>query len=99
MQQLHFPEGSAYRSETGGLMKALRELTVEQSMLQYSPNTSRSYMLLCSQRIPRVILRPPQLDTNRGGQACIRNAHVTQCSRDTGGAYHHCTRPKSRTEA
>ncbi|KIP12417.1 hypothetical protein PHLGIDRAFT_61992 [Phlebiopsis gigantea 11061_1 CR5-6] len=30
VQQLHFPEGSAYRSETGGLMKALRELTVEQ---------------------------------------------------------------------
>ncbi|GJE87608.1 Zn-dependent peptidase M16-like protein [Phanerochaete sordida] len=30
MQQLSFPSGSAYRSETGGLMKALRELTVEQ---------------------------------------------------------------------
>ncbi|KAI0348495.1 hypothetical protein BDW22DRAFT_1404375 [Trametopsis cervina] len=29
MQRLHFPPGSAYRSETGGLMKALRELTVE----------------------------------------------------------------------
>jgi hypothetical protein len=32
MQQLHFPEGSAYRSETGGLMKALRELSVDQSI-------------------------------------------------------------------
>ncbi|EKM61160.1 uncharacterized protein PHACADRAFT_247588 [Phanerochaete carnosa HHB-10118-sp] len=30
MQQLAFPPGSAYQSETGGLMKALRELTVEQ---------------------------------------------------------------------
>ncbi|KAI0815109.1 Metalloenzyme, LuxS/M16 peptidase-like protein [Irpex lacteus] len=29
MQQLHFPPGSAYRSETGGLMKALRELTAD----------------------------------------------------------------------
>lgn len=25
------PEGSAYRSETGGLMEALRKLSVEQS--------------------------------------------------------------------
>ncbi len=32
MQRLTFPEGSAYRSETGGLMQALRKLTVEQSM-------------------------------------------------------------------
>lgn len=31
MQQLHFPPGSAYRSETGGLMKALRELTADKS--------------------------------------------------------------------
>lgn len=31
MQRLHFPPGSAYRSETGGLMKALRALTIEQS--------------------------------------------------------------------
>ncbi|PSS37563.1 hypothetical protein PHLCEN_2v579 [Hermanssonia centrifuga] len=30
MQRLTFPEGSAYRSETGGLMQALRKLTVEQ---------------------------------------------------------------------
>ncbi|KAI0691326.1 Metalloenzyme, LuxS/M16 peptidase-like protein [Cytidiella melzeri] len=29
MQRLSFPPGSAYRSETGGLMKALRELTAE----------------------------------------------------------------------
>ncbi|KAI0094759.1 Metalloenzyme, LuxS/M16 peptidase-like protein [Irpex rosettiformis] len=29
MQRLHFPPGSAYRSETGGLMKALRELTAD----------------------------------------------------------------------
>ena len=34
MQRLHFPPGSAYRSETGGLMKALRELTADRSMCQ-----------------------------------------------------------------
>lgn len=32
MQRLMNPPGSAYRSETGGLMEALRVLTVEQSM-------------------------------------------------------------------
>lgn len=31
MQRLMYPKTSAYRSETGGLMPALRELTVEQS--------------------------------------------------------------------
>ena len=31
MQRLMNPPGSAYRSETGGLMEALRVLTVEQS--------------------------------------------------------------------
>lgn len=31
MQQLLDPPGSAYRSETGGLMEALRRLTAEQS--------------------------------------------------------------------
>ena len=31
MQRLLNPPGSAYRSETGGLMEALRVLTVEQS--------------------------------------------------------------------
>jgi Zn-dependent M16 (insulinase) family peptidase len=30
-QRLLYPSGSAYRSETGGLMEALRVLTVEQS--------------------------------------------------------------------
>ncbi|KAJ3559767.1 hypothetical protein NM688_g144 [Phlebia brevispora] len=30
MQRLSFPKGSAYQSETGGLMKALRKLTIEQ---------------------------------------------------------------------
>jgi hypothetical protein len=32
MQRLMYPKTSAYRSETGGLMPALRELTVEQSV-------------------------------------------------------------------
>jgi Zn-dependent M16 (insulinase) family peptidase len=31
LQRLANPEGSAYRSETGGLMEALRVLTVEDS--------------------------------------------------------------------
>lgn len=31
MQRLLDPPGSAYRSETGGLMEALRKLTVDQS--------------------------------------------------------------------
>lgn len=33
MQRLINPPGSAYRSETGGLMEALRALTIEQSVL------------------------------------------------------------------
>ena len=40
MQQRVFPEGSAYRSETGGLMNALRELTVEQSRFALSRDMS-----------------------------------------------------------
>jgi Zn-dependent M16 (insulinase) family peptidase len=31
MQRAFFPKDSAYRSETGGLMKALRVLTAEKS--------------------------------------------------------------------
>lgn len=31
LQRLLYPEGSAYRSETGGLMEALRVLTAEES--------------------------------------------------------------------
>jgi hypothetical protein len=34
MQRLLNPPDSAYRSETGGLMEALRSLTVDQSMCQ-----------------------------------------------------------------
>lgn len=37
-QRTLYPVGSAYRSETGGLMEALRKLTVEQSScLVFSP--------------------------------------------------------------
>lgn len=32
-QRLFYPAGSAYRSETGGLMEALRNLTIEQSKM------------------------------------------------------------------
>lgn len=35
MQRLLDPPGSAYRSETGGLMEALRVLTVEQSTVSH----------------------------------------------------------------
>lgn len=31
MQRTFYPDGSAYRSETGGLMEKLRVLTVEKS--------------------------------------------------------------------
>lgn len=40
MQRLLNPPGSAYRSETGGLMEALRVLTVDQSTL-YAVFTTR----------------------------------------------------------
>lgn len=43
MQRLLNPPDSAYRSETGGLMEALRSLTVEQSMC---PNLRTSSVLL-----------------------------------------------------
>ena len=42
MQRLMNPPGSAYRSETGGLMEALRVLTVEQSVFVHSPYSSYS---------------------------------------------------------
>jgi Zn-dependent M16 (insulinase) family peptidase len=32
MQRHMFPPGCGYRSETGGLMKELRDITVDQSM-------------------------------------------------------------------
>lgn len=38
MQRMIYPETNAYRSETGGVMSALRDLTVEQSA---SPPASR----------------------------------------------------------
>lgn len=38
-QRILFPPGSAYRSETGGLMEALRVLTVEQSNHSITPPT------------------------------------------------------------
>jgi hypothetical protein len=31
LQRMIYPESNAYRSETGGVMSALRDLTVEQS--------------------------------------------------------------------
>lgn len=36
-QRAFYPQGSAYRSETGGLMEALRVLTAEKSKLLGSP--------------------------------------------------------------
>jgi Zn-dependent M16 (insulinase) family peptidase len=41
-QRLLNPPGSAYRSETGGLMEALRVLTVEQSKLVCCPPPTRT---------------------------------------------------------
>lgn len=37
MQRMVYPESNAYRSETGGVMSALRDLTVEQSTSPPSP--------------------------------------------------------------
>jgi hypothetical protein len=54
-QRLMFPESSGYRSETGGLMEALRVLQVE---------TIREYRLLITlttnEQLPCQILRAPQ---------------------------------------
>lgn len=51
MQQLINPPGSAYRSETGGLMEALRVLTVEQSKSYVTYLTALSDNLLHSSEL------------------------------------------------
>lgn len=45
MQRTFYPDGSAYRSETGGLMAKLRELTAEAS------TSVRTRRLKCSRRV------------------------------------------------
>lgn len=49
-----YPESNAYRSETGGVMSALRDLTVEQSTSPPSPSFAPTYFLseLTSCRTP-----------------------------------------------
>lgn len=44
LQLLLYPEGSAYRSETGGMLDALRKLTVEES--EYSYPCSPGHLLM-----------------------------------------------------
>lgn len=49
MRRLVYPKGSAYRSEVGGLMGALRELDVQQSQLLYPGLLYESSLILrCS---------------------------------------------------
>lgn len=59
MQRLLNPPESAYRSETGGLMAALRKLTVEQSngFLYFSD----SVLTITSSRLPQDLLCSSQL--------------------------------------
>ena len=63
-QRLFYPPESAYRSETGGLMEALRKLSIEESEIQcicYQPCRSLETNLphvQYSSPIPRLILRP-----------------------------------------
>lgn len=70
MQQLINPKGSAYRSETGGLMEALRVLSVEQSEfcgfeLCYENADHRPY----SSGLPQEILCSAQSLPDRNRQA------------------------------
>lgn len=46
MQRLMYPLGNAYRSETGGLMEALRVLSVEQSKKHRLPHVLHRSMIL-----------------------------------------------------
>lgn len=47
LQLLFNPEGSAYRSETGGLMEALRVLKVEQSKYSHIQLNAQPLTLPC----------------------------------------------------
>lgn len=57
MQRLLNPPGSAYRSETGGLMEALRVLTVEQSMGTRCcmPSVSDSHLMQSATTIKNIM--------------------------------------------
>ena len=69
MQRLLNPPGSAYRSETGGLMEALRVLTVEQSKcMPLLPLYSFVSRAPTSPGISPQILRPSQSDTHCHGE-------------------------------
>lgn len=64
MQRLLNSADSAYRSETGGLMEALRSLTVEQSKCA-SLRTLRLFSeSITSSRVPQTVLRSPQFVTD-----------------------------------
>jgi hypothetical protein len=69
MQRLLNPPGSAYRSETGGLMEALRVLTVEQSTISiFWDHVAYLIFALYSSQLPQNILRPSELVADRDRQ-------------------------------
>jgi len=77
-QRLLNPIESAYRSETGGLMQALRELNVEQSDGFLSSSHSDA-LTTSSSRLPQVLLRSSQLDSYCCRKALQRDKDTLVC--------------------
>lgn len=96
MQRLVNPEGSAYRSETGGLMEALRNLSVEQSM-SFGLLQETIANLDPSTSLPSYLLRASQLVARRLRQVGIWHSLPARCGADQGGTLDHPARSKSRT--
>ena len=69
MQTLFNAEGSAYRSETGGLMEALRVLKVEQSKHALDLCEHENLSDVTSPGLSQVLLRPAQSVPHRFWEA------------------------------
>ena len=82
MQRLLNPPGSAYRSETGGLMEALRVLTVEQSTISFSLffEYRMPYLIIsrCSPKLSQEILRSSQSVAHRDRETLQRDVFPSE---------------------
>lgn len=92
MRLIH-PEGSGYRSETGGLMSALRTLDIQQSMSLFTSysmllihNVSQfgTFIMYHSSGLPHELLRSsqPLLDRCRKGHRRRRFIAVSNTAAD-----------------
>lgn len=79
-------------------MKALRELTVEQSEGQILYKLFRALTdVIRSPRLPWLILRSAQFDSDCRWKARFWHTHTAQCFRRTGRTFAYRPRTESRT--